>query len=60
MKSFFQNIWKIFQNRLVVLYIVIVMMFSVITVKLFDTISEEDFRTVSLNSLNQCIIRPGF
>ena len=36
MKSFFQNIWKIFQNRLVVLYIVIVMMFSVITVKLFD------------------------
>ncbi|MCI8806059.1 MAG: hypothetical protein HFE59_09305 [Clostridiales bacterium] len=59
MKSFFQNIWKIFQNRLVVLYIVIVMMFSVITVKLFDLqIVKGDFynKQVATTTLQKVVV----
>ncbi len=35
MKSFFQNILKVFQNRLVVLYVIICTLFIVLVIKLF-------------------------
>lgn len=59
MKSFFQSMCKIFQNRLVILYVIIVVMFSVITVKLFNLqIVKGDFynKQVATTTLQKVVV----